>query len=830
MLKNYLTVAFRNLLKNRLYTAINIFGLAVGLASCILILLYVRHETSYDEWFPNAERIYAVQSRFDIPGREVFKAGQAPGPARDALMKDFSEIEAGVRLTEQNPIVTRGSDVFREPVALADPNLFDVLDLPLVSGDKKAALADVSSILLSESMARKYFGSAAAAMGQTLPLNFTSINLKRDYRVTGVFRELPTNTHLDIKMIAPINPPDWKDRPWMLESWTSLNTSLYLKLKEGARVDAIAKTLPAFEKRNIPNINFGGQDLSVADFLTMDLVNLQDVHLHGERSNIDRPPGDVRSIAAFTIVAAMILLIACINFTNLATARASQRAREVALRKVLGARREQLVFQFLSESLLLSVIAFGLAIVVVYAALPVYNTVLQRELGLNFMAGDMLVPMMAVLIVFVGLAAGLYPALYLSGFRPARILKANKSAAAEGSGRLRAGLVVVQFAISIGLLVCTAVIYSQTVFARNMDPGFDRTGLLIVRMPYGDEYKSLRTTIAAEAAKVQGVTGAAFSSAIPTDNDSNNNIFEIPGKPSANPILISARTVDFNYFETYKIPLLAGRYLEEGRGGDDYTGSDGDKAARGGNILLNEAALGKVGLGSPQEAIGKEFRIGVGNADRDSRQATVTVVGVVGNVAYRSARDPIEPTFYQRDEEDFYNLTVRTDGTSGSAVNAALEKIWRQVEPQIPYRSEFMHVRVDAQYEQEEAEATMFAAFSALAIIIGALGLYGLALFSAERRTKEIGIRKVLGAKVQDVVRLLVLDFSKPVLIANLIAWPVAWYLMRDWLNGFEHRIALNPVIFGAAGFLALLVAWLTVGSHAFRAAQENPIRALRYE
>jgi putative ABC transport system permease protein len=830
MLKNYLTVAFRNLVKNRLYTAINIFGLAVGLASCILILLYVRHETSYDEWFPNADRIYAVHSRFDIPGREPFKAAQAPGPARDAMMKDFSEIESAVRLTEQNPIVTRGSDVFREPVALADANLFEVLDLPLVSGDKQTALKDVSSILLSESMAQKYFGSAAAAMGQTLPLNFTSINLKRDYRVTGVFRELPTNTHLDIKMIALINPPDWKDRPWMLESWTSFNTSLYLKLKGGASADVIAKALPVFEKRNIPNINFGGQDLSVADFLTMNLVNIQDVHLQGDRSNIDRPPGDVRSITAFTIVAGMILLIACINFTNLATARASQRAREVALRKVLGARREQLVFQFLSESLLLSAIAFVLALAFVYAVLPIYNTILQRQLGLNFLAGDMLVPTMAVLIVFVGLAAGLYPALYLSGFRPARILKANKSAAAEGSGRLRAGLVVVQFAISIGLLVCTTVIYTQTVFARNMNPGFDRTGLLIVRTPYGEEYKALRTTIAAEAAKVQGVTGATFSSAIPTDNDSNNNIFEIPGKPSPNPILISSRSVDFNYFETYKIPLLAGRFLEEGRGGDDYTGSDEDKAARGGNILLNEAALGRLGLGSPQEAIGKEFRIGVGSADRDPRQATVTVVGVVGNVAYRSARDPIEPTFYQRDQGDFYNLTVRTDEASGPAVNAALEKIWRQLASQIPYRSEFMQVRVDAQYEQEEAEATMFAAFSALAIIIGALGLYGLALFSAERRTKEIGIRKVLGAKVQDVVRLLVLDFSKPVLIANLIAWPVAWYLMRGWLDGFEHRIDLNPMIFGAAGLLALLVAWLTVGSHAFRAAQENPIRALRYE
>jgi len=830
MLKNYITVALRNLARNRLYTAINIFGLAVGLASCILILLYVRHETSYDDGLPNAARVFQVHSRFEVPGREPFVAGQAPGPAMDALLKDFSEIEAAVRLTMQRPVITRGADVFREDVVFADPSLFKVLDFPLISGDKETALSSVSNILLSESMAQKYFGSAASALGQTLPLHITNINLKRDYRVVGVFKEMPTNTNFNIQMIAPINAPDWKDQPWRLESWTSVNTSLYLKLKPGADAGAIAKALPAFEERNVPSITFGGQDLSVAQFLTMGLLNVKDVHLHGERSSVERPPGDVRAITAFTIVAAMILLIACINFTNLATARASQRAREVALRKVLGARRSQLVFQFLSESLLLSGIAFLLALVFVYAALPVYNAVLQRELGLNLLAGDMLVPTMAVLIVFVGFAAGLYPALYLSGFRPARILKANKSAAAEGSGRLRSGLVIVQFAISIGLLICTTVIYAQTVFARNMDPGFDRTGLLIVRAPYGDEYKALRSTIAAEAARMQGVTGVTLSSALPTDTDSNNNIFEIPGKPSPSPILISDRTVDFNYFDVYKIPLLAGRTFEEGRGGDDYTGSDDDKAARGGNIIINEAALGELGLGSPQEAIGKEFRIGVGQADKDPRQATVTVVGVVGNVVYRTARDEIEPTFYERDEENFFNITLRTDEVSGPAVNAAMEKIWRQIAPQIPYRSEFMETRIDAQYEQEEAEATMFAAFSALAIIIGSLGLYGLALFSAERRTKEIGIRKVLGAKVKNLVRLLVFDFSKPVLIANLIAWPVAWFLMRDWLNGFEQRIGLNPLIFVVSGFLALLVAWVTVGGHALRAARENPIRALRYE
>ncbi len=833
MLKNYLTVAFRNLLRNRLYTAINIFGLAVGLASCILILLYVRHETSYDQWIPNADRIYQVYTRFDVPGRPPFEAGEAPGPAKAALTKDFNEIEAAARLLDARPIIKRGSDVFREQVVFADPNLFEVLDLPLVSGNKATALAEVSNVLLSETMARKFFGSASP-VGEILPFTFTDLGLKRDYRVVGVFKDIPTNTHFKLDIIATLNEADWEKQPWQLISWTSMNSSLYVKMRPGVDVKAFEQSLPEFERRNVPDLSFGGREFKTADIMTFGLTNIQDVHLHGKRfgknnSSIGRPMGDVKTITAFSVVAAMILLIACINFTNLATAKASQRAREVALRKVLGARRPQLVFQFLSESLLLSAIAFVLAIAFVYAALPTYNAILQRDLGLNFLAGDLLVPTMAVLIVFVGLGAGLYPALYLSGFRPARILKANKSAAAEGSGRLRTALVVVQFAISIGLVVCTTVIYTQTVFARNIDRGFDRTGLLIVRMPYGDEYRALRSTMTREVGKVPGVTGVTLTSNVPTDNGMNNNIFEIPGKPSPTPLLLEQRTVDYNFFTTYKIPLLAGRYFEEGRGGDDYTGTDDDKVARGGNIILNQAALSRLGIGSPQDAIGRQFNIGVGDAE-EARQALVTVVGVVANVSYRSARDPMEETFYQRDESNMANLSVRTDPAAGPAVNAAIEKIWREVAADIPYRSEFLEARIDALYEQEEAEAKTFAAFSLLAIIIGALGLYGLALFSAERRTKEIGIRKVLGAKVQDVVRLLVLDFSKPVLIANIIAWPVAWFLMRDWLDGFEQRIDLNPMIFGAAGFLALLVAWLTVGSHAFRAAQENPIRALRYE
>ncbi len=828
MFKSYFTVAVRNLIENRLYTAINIFGLVVGLASCILILLYVRHEVSYDSWIPDADRIHLVQTRFQIPGREPIMAGGTPGPAMAALTKDFNEIESAVRLTRQSLVLARGADVFREDVILADPTFFDVFDLPLVNGNRETALADVSSVLLSEKAARKYFGDTPP-LGQVLPMTFNS-GLRRDYRVAGVFKDFPTNSNFEFTVLVPINPSDFEKQPWVLESWTSVNGGLFLKLKQGADAAVISKELPEFERRNIPNQSIGGQDFATSDFIELGLLNLEDVHLHGWQSSISKAPTDERIVTAFAVVAGMILLIAGINFTNLATARASQRAREVALRKALGARRAQLVFQFLGESVLLTAIAFILALGLVYMSLPLYNTILQRELGLGMLAGTELVALMITFIVAVGLVAGLYPALYLSRFLPARILKANKSAAAEGSGRLRMALVIVQFAISIGLLICTTVIYSQTIYARSIDVGFDRTNLLVVRAPFGDQHGTLRSSLASEAAKLPGVMAVTLSDNVPTDPGSNNNIFEIPGKPSPSPILIAQRTVDYNFFETYRVPLLAGRYFQNDRGGDDFTGSDEDKVARGGNIILNESALESLDLRTPEDAIGKTFYIAVGDGE-DQSQSAVTVVGVVADVTYMSVRDFNEPTFYQRDEQRFGNITLKLSSASFSAtINAEMERLWRELAPTLPYRSEFMEVLIEEQYRAEEAAATMFGAFSVLAIVIGCLGLYGLALFSAERRTKEIGIRKVLGARVRDIVRLLVMEFSKPVLIANLIAWPVAWLFMRDWLDAFQQRIDLSPVIFVAAGLAALGIAWVTVGSHALRAARENPIRALRYE
>jgi len=825
MLHNYLTVAVRSLFKNKLYSAINIFGLTVGLAACLMILLFVREELSFDRWVPDAERVYRVHTRFDIPNRAPLLAVAAPGPVKTALEKDFAEIEMATRLVEQRAVVKRGAEVFFEDVVLADANVFAVLPLPFAAGERAGALADASSVVLSEAMARKYFGDAPA-VGQVLTITFSFGT--RDLRVTGVFKDLPSNTHLKLDLVGHLTEADFDKQPWMLKSWTSVNTSTYVKLKPGADIAAIRRALPAFEERNLPGFTIGGRDLKAADFMEISLVALPDLHLNSRGIGGFKPAGDATVVATFSAVALLILLIACINFTNLATARASLRAREVALRKVLGAHRGQLVVQFLGESVLLAAIALVLAVGVVAAALPLYNRLLGRELGLSVLDGGLWAAMLG-LVALVGVIGGIYPALYLSRFAPARILKANRSSAATSSGRLRGALVVVQFAISIGLIVCTAVVYGQTRYLRGMDLGFNASGLLAVNGLGREAVRNVGDALRAELARIPGVTGVTRAAEAPADQDENNTMIEIPGQVSTQPIIVGVSSVDYDFFDVMEIPILAGRALSKDFPADDMSGTPDELAARGGNVVLSRGALRLLGLTDPREAVGRALRLSVGG-EGNPKQMTVTVVGVAENVRYDSGRAEIRPMLYQVRPRNFDHAFLRIRNADPARVQAEAARVWRELVPEQPFAADLVATTLAAQFDAEQARAALFAAFAGLAVVIACLGLYGLAAFTAERRTKEIGIRKVLGARIRDIVRLLAWDFSKPVLVANLIAWPAAWALMRDWLNGFESRIDLSPLYFAAAGGLALVIALATVALHTARVARSNPVHALRYE
>jgi putative ABC transport system permease protein len=528
--------------------------------------------------------------------------------------------------------------------------------------------------------------------------------------------------------------------------------------------------------------------------------------------------------------------MACINFTNLATARASQRAREVALRKVLGASRRQLIVQFLGESMLVVAIAMLLALAAVELMLPWFNAYLDANIQVVYFGEGSILPPLLLLLVVVGLAGGLYPAFYLARFQPAAILRANKSAAdAGGSGRLRSALVVAQFAVSICLIICTAVVYGQTVYARTLDSGYQRDGLLQVGNLGFKGVGQMDGPVTEQIRRIPGVQGAARSQiSIDPGGSSASPVFA-PG--SSQPVDLGDYSVEPDFFKVMGMKLLAGRLLSESHGADDITtpwpNDPGFAAAlqriaqRGINVVMSAEATRRLGFRTPQEAIGKQLKAGL--VPEEYGLVAITIVGVVNDVRYGSVHDPVTPVMYTMRRNGFGSIMVRYSGNPAK-IRDQIEEVWTRNIPQVPFEAEFADEIVGELYEKEEARGKLFAAFALLAVVIACLGLFGLAAFTAERRTKEIGIRKVFGARSRDIVRLLAWQFSKPVIIANLIAWPVAWWVMRDWLNGFDSRIALGPTPFVLAGLLALGIALGTIAGHALKVSRSKPIHALRYE
>jgi len=525
--------------------------------------------------------------------------------------------------------------------------------------------------------------------------------------------------------------------------------------------------------------------------------------------------------------------MAVVNFTNLATARASQRAREVALRKVLGASRKQLIWQFIGESIIVAVIAMVIALGLVELLIRPFSSFLDADIRLTYFgAGGIALPVL-LLVTAVGVLGGLYPAFFLSRFQPAQVLKANKSAAeTPGSGRLRSILVVGQFAVSIGLIICTAVIYFQTVYARTVDPGYNRQHILQLEELSRYQLIDKGEAIAEQIRRVPGVDAAALAGiGVATDNNNNTGVM-VPGSPK--PFTIGNYGVDEGFKDAMGLTLVAGRWFDKSRPLDDMTlpfplnpADEKALAARGANVVMNELATKRLGFRTPADAVGKTLKAAL--VENEYGLVPITIVGIVKDSRFRSIKQPLDPIMFFGTKAGSSFMVIRFHGDP-AAVRANVERVWKGFTNEVPFSAKFSDDIIETLYKAEDARAKTFAGFALLSVIVGCLGLFGLAAFTADRRTKEIGIRKVLGARVRDIVRLLVWQFSKPVIIANLIAWPVAWWLMRNWLNGFDTRIALGPVPFLLAGGLALAIAVGTVAGHAWRVARSNPINALRYE
>ncbi len=838
MWKNYLTVGLRALAKNKTYTFINVFGLALGLASCLLILLFVRYELSYDKALPGADRAYQFQAWYkgNAEGDPPLKLQMTAFVSGTMLKKDFPQIDRLVYAGAGSPVILQdGQATTSDHFIFVDGPLFDIVQLPFVRGDRATALANPGSVVLTETEAAKRFGSENP-LGKTL--TFVTRGKSIDYRVTGVVKDPPKNSHLALSVIARYDAVSFNaEQPDFLKQWGWQSGWVYVRLKPGVDASTINSQLAAWEKRNIPDESTGtNEPYNAGKDQDWKLVNVRDIHLGEAQAGSMTPGNDRRTIATFAVVAALILGMACVNFTNLATARASQRAREVALRKVLGASRRQLIVQFLGESVLVAALSMVVALAMAELLLPSLNSFLKADMHLVYLGeGGLLLPIFG-LVLLVGAAGGLYPAFYLSRFQPAKVLKANKSSAdAQGSGRLRGILVVAQFAVSIGLIICTAVIYAQTVYARTADPGYKREGLLQVENINRRAILPVVDTLLHEIAAVDGVKSIGRTSiGVATSNSSNRGVLA-PG--AAKSVNIGTYSIDTGFLATMGIKLIAGRNFSESRAMDNSTlqgfpPSDEDIAAlakRGYNVIINEFAARRLGFAHPRDAVGQTLRSQSGDVEKIGL-TPVTVIGVVKDSRFRSVRDPVDPIIFNYDTLSPDYLIVRYSDAQPAAVRERIEAVWKRIAPDIPFEAKFADDIVRDLYDRESARATIFAAFAGLAVVIGCLGLFGLASFTAERRTKEIGIRKVLGARTQDIVRLLVWQFSRPVLIANLIAWPVAWWLMRDWLNGFDSRIGLNPALFVGAGALAMIIAASTIIGHAMKVARANPIHALRYE
>ncbi|WP_049974530.1 ABC transporter permease [Azospirillum sp. B4] len=817
---NSVKMALRMMAGHKLYSAITVVGLALGLAVAILIGLFVRNELTYDRDFTDADRIYQVDMTATLPGRAPMDTVRLPAPTGPALRQAFGEVEEVTRMSEQQSAVKRGDAVFSEDLTVADPTVFRMFDWAFRSGDRATALDDPASIVLTEKTARKYFGDADP-IGQTL-----LVDGAHEVRVTGVMRDLPSNTQFAFGALIPLTGVASQYPPEMLGMWGGMSMLTFVKLAPGADPARLTAGLPAFTAAIPPRTSSTG----VIHFDTIFhffLVPLAQAHLtpalHAQVATIT--PAE---IATFSAVAVLVLAIACINFMNLATARASLRAREVALRKVVGASRRQVMAQFLGESLLLSVVALVLALALTEMALPSYAAFLGRDgLAFQYWRDPVVLAGLALLILVVGGVGGFYPAVVLSAYQPGPVLKAGRTGGAAG-GRARALLVLLQFAVSIALMVATGVVYSQMSFAQGRALGFNKDDVVILPLPpEGVDRKGSRAdTLADTLRRDPRIAVVSAAATIPGGQMEMSAGIHRTGEGADEPIVMRQDAVDYDYFAALGIPLAAGRVFDRQRPGD-ILAPGGGHAVRHTSVILNQTAVRRLGYTTDAAALGATLVV---PSDHDEPGVQATVVGVVRDFRQGSVRTIIAPNLFILQREEFHQLIIRVKPGQMAGALALIDDTWRHLVPDQPVPRFLLDDQLRIVYGTETRAGQMFAAFSGLAIVIAALGLFGLAAFTAERRTKEIGVRKVLGAKVADIVRLLVWQFSKPVLVANVVAWPVAWFAMRHWLDGFAERVSLNPLLFVASSLSALMVAWATVGLHAARVATTRPVAALRYE
>jgi len=808
MIKNYIKTAFRSLRKNKGFTAINVLGLALGLATCLLIVFYVVDELSYDRYNVNASRIYRVNEDLKLGDNKVQYA-VCMAPLAQTLKNDFPDVENTARLKNIGGMhVTKGTESILEYNALfADPSVFDVFTLPVICGDKKSALTKPNTVVITEDMAKKYFGRLNV-VGENLIIDG---NLQKPIKVTAVIKNIPEQSHFHADfLVSMASNPDSKSIEWLRSDYNT-----YVLMRKGADYKKLEAQFPQFLRKYS-----GGQiqqELNMSydtfekngSFFRLNMMPLTDIHLHSSLTGELGVNGSVQYVYIFSAIAIFILLIACVNFMNLSTARSANRAKEVGVRKVLGSARKYLIFQFLAESTMVTFIAVIIALVFAMLILPAFNHFADKSITVNFHTLTWLVPSALIAIMVIGFLSGLYPAFFLSAFNPMQVLKGKISTGFKG-GALRGFLVVFQFSISIFLIVGTLVINNQLHYIQNRDLGYNRNQVLIIQHAFelGDHAKIFKQ----EIKQLPGVSNATLSGYLPTTSNRGTGIFykEAVAEPKKS-LYPQIWSVDEDYIGTLAMKIKSGRNFSAQMPSDSNA------------IVINETAAKFLGFSDPVNKI--VYRSSGGP---NPTYKPYTIIGMVKDFNFSSLHDNISPVVMQLNTDNG-SLSIKVSTANMPALLSQIEDKWKGFTP-AHFQYTFMDQDFDAMYRSEQRIGTIFIAFTTLAIVIACLGLFGLAAYAAEQRTKEIGIRKVLGASIANIAGMLSKDFIKLICISIVISTPFAWYFMQKWLQDFAYRINIEWWVFAIAGAAALLIAFITISFQSVKAAVANPVKSLRSE
>lgn len=800
MLKNYLRIAFRNFKSQRFYSFTNIFGLSVGITASILVLLYVKHEFSFDSYHKNVNQIYRIGFSFTQEGVTNYCA-QTPAKLGPALKDMYPEIKKLSRIYFSKRMFVEAGDIkkFEDRISYADPEFFDIFSYDVISGNKVQFLKNANSIVITESTAKKYFGNSNP-LGKIIEIDNNYM-----FEVNGVIKDVPVNSQFRFDFIAPYASLEKQPVSGYFSQWScTFGSYTYMLVGNGFDPKSFEKKTANFFKTHT--------DLKEGDWRVI-AVPLSDIHLNSRLADEIEENSSISKIIIISSIALFILLLACINFVNLSTARASRRALEIGIRKVMGAGKSQLVKQFLGESVLISLVALVFSGFTILLIMPSFSTLVGTNIGFNLINNWSTLLMIVGGVVIVGLLAGIYPAFFISSYEPVKVTRGNVSSGDSGkqsSSFLRKGLVVFQFSISIVLIAGTIIVNLQLNYLRGFDMGFDKKQMIVlpVHEKFGDIYKTVKN----EIVNIPGVVSVTAGLGAPVTFNSINTVCKPNGTDDRGEFPIVVNSIDYDYMDQFGVQIVAGRNFSE-EYSNDFPNS----------MIINEKMARRLGFNNVKDAIGKSYIISLNNYKPE-------IIGVVKDFNAGSLHNEISSQVFMINPKWFKELIVKANSTNMPSTISKLKGVWEKFFPKYPFEYSFLDESIDRMYKSEDRYSQVISVFSVVALFIACLGLLGLASFIAKQRKKEIGIRKVHGASIESIIQIVSGEFAILVIIGNLIAWPTAYYFMNKWLQEFAYRVDLSWWIFIVSGLMTLIIAMLTVGYQAIKAAVANPVESLKNE